>query len=159
MICDRCRTTLDQSALYCFKCGKAIATTPLMPRQGRISGHIRLLGILWIALSSFRVIPGVVLFLISRWMPLDDPDIPFFVPALLLFLSVVFLASGVLGVFAGWGLLTRQSWARAFALVFGGLNLMDLPFGTALGIYTLWVLLPTESEREYHRTADAAQPV
>jgi hypothetical protein len=34
-----------------------------------------------------------------------------------------------------------------------------LPFGTVLGIYTLWVLLPTESEREYHSTADAAQPV
>jgi hypothetical protein len=105
---------LDDSALYCSKCGKAMGTTPLMPRQARISGHIRLLGILWIALSSFRFIPGVVLFLISRWMPLGDPDIPFFVPPLLLFLSVVFLAFGVLGIFAGWGLLTRQSWARAF---------------------------------------------
>ena len=72
---------------------------------------------------------------------------------------MVLLAFGVLGIFAGWGLLTRQSWARAFALVFGGINLMELPFGTALGIYTLWVLLPTESQKEYHSTADAAEPV
>ena len=34
--------------------------------------------------------------------------------------------------------------------MFGGLNLVDIPFGTALGIYTLWVLIPEESEREYN---------
>jgi hypothetical protein len=28
-----------------------------------------------------------------------------------------------------------------------------MPFGTALGIYTLWTLLPAKSEEEYRRLA------
>jgi hypothetical protein len=34
-------------------------------------------------------------------------------------------------------------------------NLIDMPFGTALGIYTLWVLLPAESEQQYKRMTRA----
>lgn len=34
-------------------------------------------------------------------------------------------------------------------LVLAFLALFHVPFGTALGIYSLWVLLPSESEREY----------
>jgi hypothetical protein len=36
------------------------------------------------------------------------------------------------------------------AIVVGVISLFfNIPFGTALGIYTLWVLLPTHSEAEY----------
>ena len=42
------------------------------------------------------------------------------------------------------------------AIVLGCFNLIDMPFGTALGIYSLWVLLPAQSEEEYRRIARAA---
>ena len=32
----------------------------------------------------------------------------------------------------------------------------NIPFGTALGIYTLWVLLPAEAEQEYNQESRAA---
>jgi hypothetical protein len=38
-------------------------------------------------------------------------------------------------------------------VVIGFLALLRFPLGTALGIYTLWVLLPEESGREYDRLA------
>jgi hypothetical protein len=38
-----------------------------------------------------------------------------------------------------------KSWARIIAIVVGCLNLIHVPFGTALGVYTLWVLLKDES--------------
>jgi uncharacterized membrane protein (DUF2068 family) len=69
---------------------------------------------------------------------------------------MLFLAGGVLGIIAGWGLLDRQPWARTLAIVLGVINLIHIPFGTALGIYTLWVLLPAESEQEYRSFARAA---
>jgi hypothetical protein len=34
--------------------------------------------------------------------------------------------------------------------------LIDIPFGTAIGIYSLWVLLPAESEQEYRTMSQAA---
>jgi hypothetical protein len=35
------------------------------------------------------------------------------------------------------------------------LSLFDVPFGTALGIYTLWVLLPARSEEEFRQISNA----
>lgn len=67
--------------------------------------------------------------------------------------GIVFLAGGVLGIVAGWGLLDRQPWSRGLALVLGFVNLIHIPFGTAVGIYTLWVLLPAQSEREFRARA------
>jgi hypothetical protein len=47
-------------------------------------------------------------------------------------------------------LLQREHWARIAVLVLAFISLFtNIPFGTALGIYTMWVLLPAESEREY----------
>jgi hypothetical protein len=47
----------------------------------------------------------------------------------------------------------RESWARIVALILGVVALVHFPIGTALGIYTLWVLLPNDVAMEYARTA------
>ena len=60
---------------------------------------------------------------------------------------------GVLGIIAGVGLLARRPWARTMVIVFGCLSLLSFPFGTALGIYTLWVLASSESGRQYREAA------
>jgi hypothetical protein len=50
----------------------------------------------------------------------------------------------------------HQPWARIAAIVLGVLALFHPPFGTALGIYTLWVLLSGDAGTEYDRMASAA---
>jgi hypothetical protein len=73
------------------------------------------------------------------------------IPGMVMLLAAGFLLLlGVASAAAGWGLLQRHSWARIVALVMGCLSLMTFPFGTALGIYTLWVLLPSEAKEEYY---------
>ncbi len=155
MFCDRCGTQLSGSATFCSRCGKSLGTTPLMPRQGRIAGHVRLLGILWLAISALRLIPGLFLmaFASSRLLPAEVPP---FVHALLPAIGMVFLILAGIGIAAGCGLLARQSWARMLSILFGAISLIDIPFGTALGIYSLWVLLPAEHEEEYRALSHAA---
>jgi hypothetical protein len=125
-----------------------------MPPQGRIAGHVRLLGILWLAISAFRVIPGLALILIFRRG--FQIGAPLFVPGLMRVIGLAFLLGALVGLVVGCGLLARQSWARMAAIVLGGLNLLDIPFGTALGVYTLWALLPAESEDEYRNMSETA---
>jgi hypothetical protein len=129
-----------------------------MPVKSRIAGHIRLLGILWIAISAYRLIPGLFLFSAFRhgdawFLP---PEVPFFVHGILRTVGSLFLAGGLLGVVTGWGLLERQSWARMLAILLGCFSLVEMPLGTALGIYTLWVLLPAQSEQEYRQISRVA---
>jgi hypothetical protein len=157
MFCDRCGTALQEFQRFCPRCGKGVGAVPLMPVEGRIAGHVRLLGILWLAISAFRLIPGLALVSIFHaGFPFFPPGIPGFVHGLMRGLGGLLLVGGVIGIVAGWGLLERQPWARMLAIVLGCFSLLDMPFGTALGIYTLWVLLPAGSEEEYRRIARAA---
>ncbi len=152
MFCDGCGTSLAAGAGFCPACGKRVGAAPLAPAQSRLAGHVRLLGILWLALSAFRFIPGLILWHLFR-PGLLPVEFPMFVQGLARAAAGIFMVGGVVGLVAGWGLLERQSWARTLVIVLGFLNLFDMPFGTALGVYTLWVLLPAKSGQEYEDMA------
>jgi hypothetical protein len=157
MFCVRCGAALQPGQSFCPGCGKPTASLPLMPVQSRLAGHMRLLAILWFAISAFRLIPGIFLAamfgLSVEFLP---ADVPLFVPVLLKTIGYLFIGTAAVGLIAGWGLLDRQPWARTLTIVLGAVSLIDLPFGTALGIYTLWVLLPAQSEEEFRQISNAA---
>jgi hypothetical protein len=44
------------------------------------------------------------------------------------------------GMLAGYGLLKRKKWGQILGIVVGALSLFNIPVGTALGAYTLFVL-------------------
>ncbi len=43
--------------------------------------------------------------------------------------------------------------ATSSRLVLGFISLFNIRFGTAVGVYTLWVLLPAQSQQEYEALA------
>ena len=56
-------------------------------------------------------------------------------------LAVIAMLWGIAHIVVGMPLRRRKPWARLAALVLGSIDLVLLPYGTALGIYALWVLL------------------
>jgi hypothetical protein len=158
MFCDGCGTGVQPGQAYCSRCGKQIVgpIAVMQPRPGRVQGHVHLLGIMWLAISAFNTIGGVVLYVLANTLfnHLHEMGVPPQAPTGFLrpFLSVigiVVLAKAACGFIAGWGLLHREPWARVVALVLGFISLFNVPFGTAVGVYTLWVLLPIQSQEEY----------
>ena len=59
--------------------------------------------------------------------------------------AVALFAVGAANLWASRAMDRRESSGRAAALALAVLNLFVLPFGTALGIYTYWVLLHDEA--------------
>ena len=49
------------------------------------------------------------------------------------------------GLIGGIGLLKRQNWARILVLILSVLQLFNVPFGTAVGVYSLWALTRQET--------------
>lgn len=47
-------------------------------------------------------------------------------------------------IVGGIGLLYGKSWARTLLLICGVVQLINIPLGTLVGAYTLWVLLKTD---------------
>ena len=72
-------------------------------------------------------------------------------PLLLTVIGGTFLLIAVGGILVGVGLKDRKPWARTVAIVLGVIALFHPPIGTALGIYTLWVLMSDEGGAEYRR--------
>jgi len=157
MFCDGCGAAMQAGQAFCGRCGKAIVgpVSVIPPRIGRVQGHVHLLAILWLAVSALNTVGGIVLYVIANTLfahPLEigpgGPPTAFLRP-LLSVIGILILAKAAVGFFAGWGLMNREPWARVLALVLGFVALFNIPFGTAIGVYTLWVLLPAQSQEEY----------
>ena len=64
-----------------------------------------------------------------------------------LFMGVILLAGLVLNVLSGLFLWQRRH--RVFSLIIGGLNCLQIPFGTGLGVFTI-IVLSRDSVRELY---------
>jgi hypothetical protein len=121
--------------------------------------HIKILGILNIIMGSLTALIGIVVMLfmggIASFVAFgaanasSDADNAR-VAAPFLGLVGVFVAGFLLtislpAVIGGWGLLKYKSWSRVVMIVISALHLFSIPFGTALGIYGLWVLTNDQS--------------
>jgi hypothetical protein len=165
MFCDRCGGAVQPGQTFCSKCGKQIVgpISATKPFVGRVQQHSQLLGILWIAISALNAVGGVILVLLGttlfphlREIGKVPPDVPLgFLTAILTTIGILILAKAACGFIAGRGLMLHETWGRMVTLVLAFISLFNVPFGTALGVYTLWVLLPSESQREYEELAAA----
>lgn len=164
MFCDGCGTVVQPGQAFCSKCGKQIIgpVSFSQPRPGRVQAHVRLVALFWLALSAFNTVAAVALYIVANTIfahphefGVGGPPALFLRP-LLSALAIVLFAKAALGFIAGWGLLQNEKWARVLALVLAFITLFtNIPLGTALGVYTMWVLLSADSEREYDALAKA----
>jgi hypothetical protein len=55
-------------------------------------------------------------------------------------------------IIAGYGLLHYRPWAHTLTIVISILNLINVPLGTALGVYGLWVLFNKDTKPLFRTT-------
>ncbi|MFQ5817029.1 MAG: zinc ribbon domain-containing protein [Terriglobia bacterium] len=156
MFCNHCGAELQTSQQSCSSCGKPVGVVAAPTPQGRLAHHLRLVGVLWIALSAIRLLGAVACLIVANTVLRGISEVPEFVPAIVSFVGGWLLVLAVGGIAAGWGLLKRESWGRILALIVAFVSLLDIPLGIALGVYTLWVLLPSDAEKEHGRMVRTA---
>ena len=132
----------------------------------RLQRNLQTLGILWLVYAGLRFLTGFMGLAFMRsfgmmhglggWrhghsFPMMGP--PWF-GVWMPFVGTTILVSTAFALIVGYGLLQRRPWGRILGIIAGVLGLFHFPFGTALGIYTLWVLAPAQSGFEYEAIAD-----
>jgi hypothetical protein len=62
-------------------------------------------------------------------------------------LAIIAMLWGAAHVVVGVPLRRHTPWSRLAALMLGSVDLLLLPYGTALGVYAIWVLLNEDAKR------------
>lgn len=179
MFCTHCGASIQADQRFCGACGSPLFPSgqpaPVSPALvapsvrsglGRVARHVRILGVLWIAISAIHLLRGTARFIGARMIGLAGADwyggapwgwrVGHFLPPFLSFMGLISLVLAAAGFAAGWGLLERRPWARTLVIVVAVIALVNPILGTLLGIYTLWVLLPSHAEAEWRRDARVA---
>lgn len=166
MFCDACGAQIQTSQRFCGTCGKPLGMVVAGRVSSRVAEHLQILGILWIVYAVFHLVGAGIVFLVGNTVIANIASMPpagsrmppgglSFLPPLMTFISILVLGKGMFAAAAGIGLLQKQGWGRTVALVNAFISLINIPFGTGIGIYTLWVLMSSTGREDYEKLSAA----
>ena len=123
-----------------------------LPVENKMEKHLTIVAALQVGFSLLGILAAVIVYTVLRSVStfVDDYQaervlriVAFWVPLFLMVISVPGLIGGI-------GLFMRQGWARILVLIFSVLDLLNIPIGTAIGIYTIWVLVQTDTVKLFN---------
>ncbi len=114
-----------------------------------MDSHIKIVGIINIVFGVLGLMAAGIVFIAVAGGGILSGDSE----AIMITSIVAVSVSGIIAVFsipeliAGWAILKMKSWGRILGVVIAILDLINIPIGTAFGIYALWVLMNEETEQ------------
>jgi hypothetical protein len=169
MFCSGCGQAIAPGQAFCPQCGRpAGAAIPAVPgfqfQLESYAGKIKALSFVWFIYAGLSLVTGIAGLTFARaflgghfglWAhgPWSTGPLPpyWFGTAVLPVLWMIVLCRSALALATGWGLMEREPWGRVVAIVAAIFSLLKFPFGTALGIWTLVVLLGYRNSSLYEQ--------
>lgn len=121
--------------------------------------HVKVLAVIYLAVGGLMLCAALFLGLGSGvaagivGASADAEDAAIAIPilgiagtALAVFLGLFALPS----LITGYGLLHYKPWARIVGIILSAISLINIPIGTIVGVYGLWVLLNKDTERLFN---------
>jgi len=108
--------------------------------------HINTVAALQIGLSIFNLLIAFLIFTVLKLVGgfVDDANGATILSLIADILAIVFIIISFPGILAGMGLYKRKEWARVMTLILSVIEIFSFPFGTAIGIYSIWALTQPE---------------
>jgi len=114
-----------------------------------MDSHIKIVGIVNIAFGILGMTAAAIVFIAVAGGGLisGDPTAITVTSIVAVSVSSIIVIFSIPEIVAGIGILKVKSWGRILGMVVAILDLLSIPFGTAFGIYALWVLMNEETEK------------
>jgi len=109
--------------------------------------HLSAVAALHVGLSILGVILGIFVFALLTGIGViaQEKEALFILSTIGIGVGTFLLVISVPGIIGGIGLFKRREWARILVLILSAIDLLNIPIGTALGIYSIWVLVQKET--------------
>lgn len=111
--------------------------------------HVTLLATFYVASSAVGLLAAAIVFtaVVGGGLLSGDEEAIFITSTVGTAVSSLVAVLSLPGLLAAYGLFKRRNWGRYLALVLGAMNVLNVPFGTALAVYTFWVLTQDDAIR------------
>jgi len=125
--------------------------------QRQLQLHVPVVGWLLIVGHAIFLLVGVFVFLLLTGIGVasGEREATAVLTTVGTAVGLLLVVLGIPGLVAGAGLLARKSWARILAIVVGTLGLVNVPIGTVIGVYTLFVLMQDAATEYFAPQASA----
>lgn len=119
-----------------------------MEKQRNMKQHVSFVGALHIGFGLLGILGALAIFFGFQFLYEFVEDEPMAEQILsyvgnTIALILIFFSS--LGIIGGIGLFSYRPWARIVVLIVSAMNCLNVPVGTAKGIYSIWVLMQPET--------------
>ncbi len=126
----------------------------------KMKKHVTVVGILRIVLISLGLIAACLVDAVMHFAMGFVGDDKIAVTVLSFIGSVIPLFIGavsVIGIAGGIGVLAYKNWARILVLVVSVIGCLNIPIGTLAGVYSIWVLMQTETIKLFTSGKESTQ--
>lgn len=109
--------------------------------------HINVVAALQIGLSIFGLLVALLIYSVLKLVGgfVEEPEGTMVLNIIANVIAIIFTVIAVPGIIAGLGLYKRHEWARILTLILSVIEIFNFPFGTAIGIYSIWALIQPET--------------
>jgi len=110
--------------------------------------HVSFVGALHVGFGVLGLLGALAIYLLLRFAigyVEYDPVASQLIPFVGNFITLVIIFFSSLGIIGGIGLFSYRSWARILVLIVSAINCLNVPVGTAKGVYSIWVLMQKET--------------
>jgi hypothetical protein len=121
-----------------------------------VEPHKRIAGTLYIVFACFQILGMLFLsFFVTLFLQMIFSEgeleekwvVTWLIPMLQAIAWGVIVLFSIPSIIAGVGLINNRQWALTLALIVGCFKLFSFPFGTALGVYTIWIYATDHSSQ------------
>lgn len=111
--------------------------------------HYKILGILYLIYAGLTILIG---FAVASFLHLVggmevNPEEEMVLGIISTIIPMILIIVSLPNIVAGIGLLSQKKWALIMAVILSVFNIMNFPFGTGISIYSIYVLVKQEEDK------------
>lgn len=110
--------------------------------------HVTAVAAIQIGFSTLWLIGAVVLYFVLMFArsQVESDEVATKVLTLLAMILPAFVGViALIGLIGGIGLLSYKQWGRVMTIIVSALGCFNIPIGTLIGVYSIWVLMQDET--------------
>jgi hypothetical protein len=119
-----------------------------MEKQRNMKQHVSFVGALHIGFGILGLMGALAIYfgfhLIFNFIE-EEPIAQKILSSLGSSIALIILFFSSLGIVGGIGLFSYRPWARILVMIVSAMNCLNVPVGTAKGVYSIWVLMQPET--------------